>query len=392
MSWKTRFCEGIHGCCLFSPACVKELSRGTACAASNSCPSNEQMHELAGGHRYARKAHPLPESADMKLASLRSGSRDGSLIVVNRDLSKAVVVAHIAPTLQSALEDWAVKAPLLEAVSAQLESNAVADTFPLDVTLLASPLPRSFQFLDGSVYLNHMKKARALRKEAMPAHFDTEALMYQGMSDGFCGPTEPFLLPSDTLEVDYEAEIAVIVDDVPMGTPVAEAARHIKLLMLLNDYTLRSLTRTELPKGFGFLQAKPTSSFSPVAITPQELGDGWDGAKVHLRVESRINGKLMGSPNAGLGMYFTYSQLIAHAARTRKLGAGTIIGAGAISNDDPAAGFGCIAEARVHEQEVHSEPSTPFLRFGDIMRIEAIDQHGHSPFGAIENEIRRPLE
>lgn len=324
----------------------------------------------------------------MKLASLRAGGRDGSLVVVDRQLSRAVAVPDIAPTMQAAVERWAEVAPLLRGVYDRLNRGGQAGAFALKVDDLASPFPRSYQFLDGSVYLHHMEKARKARGAEMPANYKTEPLMYQGLSDGFCGPTEPMLLPTDTHDADYEAEVAIVVDDVPMGTSAAQAGAHIVLLMLLNDYTLRALTRTELPKGFGFMQAKPTSSFSPVAVTPDELLPYWDGARLSLPIESRVNGRLMGQPNAGVDMFFTYPDLIAHAARTRKLGAGTIIGAGSVSNKDEASGFGCIAEARIHEEMTSGRASTPFLRFGDSVSIDMRDPAGHSIFGAINQKIQ----
>ena len=324
----------------------------------------------------------------MKLASLKSGGRDGTLVVVDCTLGRAVAVPDIARTLQQAIEDWEHAAPRLAAMYQALQAGQRADAFALRNDDLASPFPRSYQFLDGSVYLHHMEKARKARGAEMPANYKTEPLMYQGLSDGFCGPTEPMVLPTDKLDADYEAEVAVVVDDVPMGISAAEAGRHIKLVMLLNDYTLRALTRTELPKGFGFMQAKPTSSFSPVAVTPDELGEAWDGNKLSLPILSEVNGRPMGRPNAGVDMFFSYPQLIAHAARTRKLGAGTIIGAGSVSNQDAAAGFGCVAEARIHEEMTEGRAHTPFLRFGDVVRIDMLDAQGQTIFGAIRQAIQ----
>lgn len=324
----------------------------------------------------------------MKLASLKVGGRDGTLVVVDGSLSRAVAVPDIARTLQQAIEDWSRVEPALAAVYQALMAGQRSDAFALSMDELASPFPRSYQFLDGSVYLHHMEKARKARGAEMPANYMTEPLMYQAMSDGFCGPTEPMILPTDELDADYEAEVAVVVDDVPMGTRAVDAGRHIKLLMLLNDYTLRALTRTELPKGFGFMQAKPTSAFSPVAVTPDELGHAWDGNKLSLPILSEVNGRQMGQPNAGIDMFFTYPQLIAHAARTRKLGAGTIIGAGSVSNQDAAAGFGCVAEARIHEEMTEGKARTPFLRFGDVVCIDMLDAQGRTIFGSIRQPIR----
>lgn len=320
----------------------------------------------------------------MKLASLKSGGRDGSLLVVNAALTQAVRVPQIAATLQQAIENWQQAEPALAAVYQQLQRGQAAGAFALDVNELASPLPRAYQFLDGSVYLHHMEKARKARGAAMPPNYKTEPLMYQGGSDAFIGPTETMRLPSEAFDIDYEAEVAVVVDDVPMGTTADQAGHHIKLVMLLNDYTLRALTRSELPKGFGFLQAKPTSAFSPVAVTPAELGAAWDGRRLALPLLSAVNGRRMGQPNAGRDMFFDYPQLIAHAARTRNLGAGTIIGAGTVSNQDDEAGFGCIAEARIHEELAGGTATTPFFRFGDRVRIEMLDADGRSIFGAID--------
>lgn len=324
----------------------------------------------------------------MKLASLRRGGRDGTLVVVDRALRRGVGVPDIAPTMRSAIEDWdRVCGPLTE-VSAALDRGAAAGAFDIDPGELASPLPRAFQFLDGSVYLGHMEKARAARGAAMPANYKTEPIMYQGGSDAFIGPREPMHFPSAADEIDYEPELAVVVDDVPMGTAAHAAAAHIKLVMLLNDWTLRALTRHELPRGFGFLQAKPTSSFGPVAVTLDELGDCWDGERIRLRVLSAVNGRVLGSAAAEADMFFTYPELIAHACRTRSLSAGTIIGAGAVSNETAASGHGCIAEARIAEEREAGAPQTNFLTDGDVVRIEAVNPAGESVLGVIEQPVR----
>ena len=323
----------------------------------------------------------------MRLASLRDGGRDGTLIVVDRAMSTGVRVDGIAPTLEQALENWAAVGPKLQSVYDELNAGRVEGSFPLEVGDLASPLPRSHQFLDGSVYLHHMEKARKARGADMPPNHKTDPVMYQGLSDSFVGPRDPMPIVDTTLNADYEAEIAVVLDDVPAGVSANDAAGHIALVVLLNDYTFRALTKTELPKGFGFLQAKPTSSFGPVAVTPDELGDVWDGEKFHLEVRSHVNDTLMGNPNAGEGMFFTYPQLIAHAARTRPLSAGTIIGAGSISNQDESRGHGCIAEARIAEQIATGTEHTPWLQYGDVVAIEAFDKSGESVFGRIEQVI-----
>lgn len=323
----------------------------------------------------------------MKLASLKEGGRDGTLVVVNRALTQAVRVPQVASTLQQALERWALAAPALAEVAKAIERGNCADSFDLDVQALASPLPRAYQFLDGSVYLHHMEKARRARGAEMPPNYKTEPLMYQGLSDRFDGPRDPMRIPDEALGLDYEPEVAVVLDDVPMGTPASAAGEHVRLVMLMNDYTLRTLTRTELPKGFGFLQAKPTSSFSPVAVTPDELGSAWDGRRLALPLVSSLNGKVMGRANAGHDMFFDYPQLIAHAARTRSLAAGTILGAGAVANQDPATGHACLAEVRADEELAGGRAVTPWLRFGDRVRIEMFDGDGRSIFGAIDQRI-----
>jgi len=322
----------------------------------------------------------------MKLASLKNGTRDGSLVVVDRTLTTCVGVPQIAATMQQAIETWSTSAPKLAAVYDQLSAGRIAEAAPFQPRVAESPLPRAYQFLDGSVYLSHMRKARKARGAEMPPNSETEPLMYQAVSDGFIGPMDDMPLPTDELGVDMEAEVAVIVDDVPMGIAPAHAGSHIKLVMLLNDYTLRSLTKTELPKGFGFMQAKPTSGFSPVAVTLDELPQ-WDGDTLHLPLLSSVNGKRIGAPNAGKDMYFTYPQLIAHAARTRKLGAGTIVGAGTVANKDETAGSSCIAELRANEELEHGKAVTPFLKFGDRVRIEMLDETGRSIFGAIDQGL-----
>lgn len=322
----------------------------------------------------------------MKLASLKNGQRDGSLVVVDRKLATCISVPQIAVTLQQAIENWSTAAPKLKAVYDQLNAGTAAGAGPFSPQRAESPLPRAYQFLDGSVYLSHMRKARKARGAEMPANFETEPLMYQAVSDGFIGPLDDMPLPTDELGVDMEAEVAVIVDDVPMGVSADQAGKHIKLIMLLNDYTLRALTKTELPKGFGFMQAKPTSGFSPVAVTLDELPQ-WDGEKLNLPLISAVNGKRIGAPHAGKDMYFNYPQLIAHAARTRKLGAGTILGAGTVANKDEAAGSSCIAELRANEEIEHGNASTPFLKFGDRVRIEMLDEAGQTIFGAIDQKV-----
>jgi fumarylacetoacetate (FAA) hydrolase len=322
----------------------------------------------------------------MKLGSLKNGERDGVLVVVDRKLATCVRVPQIAKTLQQAIETWSTTAPKLKAVYDLLNAGKADGAEPFSPQRAESPLPRAYQFLDGSVYLSHMRKARKARGAEMPPNFETEPLMYQAVSDGFIGPVDDMPLPTDELGVDMEAEVAVILDDVPMGVTADQAGKHVKLIMLLNDYTLRTLTKSELPKGFGFMQAKPTSGFSPVAVTLDELPQ-WDGQKLNLQLISSVNGKRIGAPHAGKDMYFDYPRLIAHAARTRKLGAGTILGAGTVANKDETAGSSCIAEVRANEEIEHGKASTPFLRFGDRVRIEMLDEAGQTIFGAIDQRV-----
>lgn len=323
----------------------------------------------------------------MKLASMRSGGRDGALVVVDTSLTRAVGVAGIAPTLQYALDHWAAVEPHLAAVSRALNAGQCGDAFAFVAHDAAAPLPRAYQFLDGSVYLHHMEKARRARGADMPPNWQTEPLMYQGLSDTLLGAYDDVLFVSEEMEIDYEAEIAIITDEVPLGVGAAAAATHIKLIMLMNDWTARALTRSELPKGFGFVQSKPACSFSPVAVTPDEFGAAWDGARLSLPLMSYVNDERIGCPNAGADMFFSYPELIAHAARTRRLSAGTIIGAGAVSNRDPATGHGCIAEARVDEQAEHGAPRTAWLRFGDRVRIDLQDAAGVSICGALDQRV-----
>ena len=323
----------------------------------------------------------------MKLASLKHG-RDGELVVVARDLSQAVRVPGIATTLQAALDDWTRSEPRLQEVSQQLNAGGLSGAFALEAQALASPLPRAYQWADGSAYVNHVELVRKARGAAMPENFWTEPLMYQGGSDNFSAPCEDILAANEAWGIDFEAEVAVVTDDVPMGIVPEAAARHIKLLMLVNDVSLRNLIPGELAKGFGFFQSKPASAFAAAAVTPDELGDAWDGAKVHLPLRVWLNGQVFGQPHAGVDMTFDFPQLIAHAAKTRCLGAGTIIGSGTVSNTDRSQGACCLAERRMLEVLTHGEARTPFLRFGDRVRIEMLDAAGQSIFGAIDQRVR----
>ncbi len=322
----------------------------------------------------------------MKLASLNTG-RDGQLIVVSRDLIRAVKVPSIAATLQAALDNWATARPKLEAVYQRLNDGLEGEAFAFDQSACASPLPRAYHWADGSAYVNHVELVRKARGAEMPESFWHDPLMYQGGADTFIAPHSPILMADEAWGIDLEAEIAVVTDDVPMGVSAAEASGHIQLLMLVNDVSLRNLIPGELAKGFGFYQSKPSSSFSPVAITPDELGESWRDGKVHRPLTSHINGALFGQPDAGTDMTFNFPTLLAHAAKTRALGAGSIVGSGTVSNYDRSAGSSCLAEKRMLEIVEHGEAKTPFLRFGDRVRIEMFDAAGQSIFGAIDQVV-----
>ncbi len=329
----------------------------------------------------------------LKLASLKDGGRDGSLVVVSKDLSRAVRVPDIAPTLQAALEDWLELAPELKSVYRLLNQGEGRDILPFDELLAsgacAAPLPRAYQWADGSAYLNHVELVRKARGAEMPASFWEDPLMYQGGSDRFIGPVDPIEAVSEEHGIDFESEVAVITDDVPMGvTPVA-AASHIKLVLLVNDVSLRGLIPNELAKGFGFFHGKPATAFSPVAVTPETLGGAWRDGKLHRPLLSVLNGQSFGHPDAGVDMAFSFPQLVAHAAKTRHLGAGTIIGSGTISNADRAVGSSCLAEKRMIETIEAGKPETPFMAFGDRIRIEMRDDAGDSIFGAIDQQVVR---
>ncbi|RCK25973.1 2-keto-4-pentenoate hydratase [Thalassospira profundimaris] len=336
----------------------------------------------------------------MKLASLKNGTRDGQLVLVTRDLESYVDASAIAPTLQAALDNWAVIAPRLRELSDEIEAGStIARRVTLDMADLHSPLPRAYQWADGSAYVNHVELVRKARGAEMPQSFWTDPLMYQGGSDSFLGPRDDILMADTAWGIDMEGEIAVITDDVPMGASLDQARTAIRLIMLVNDVSLRGLIPGELAKGFGFFQSKPSSAFSPVAVTPDELGDAWDGAKLHLPLHVDLNGKPFGRANAGIDMTFDFAQLIAHAARTRPLAAGTVIGSGTVSNkldggpgkpvDQGGAGYSCIAEIRMIETIETGAAITPFLQFGDRVKIEMLDDHGRSIFGAIDQTVRQ---
>jgi fumarylacetoacetate (FAA) hydrolase len=325
----------------------------------------------------------------LKLASLKSGGRDGTLVVVSRDLTRAVAVRDIAPTLQSVLDDWHQTAPLLAEVAEHLEQGLVARDFEFDPSDAAAPLPRAYHWVDGSAYVNHVELVRKARGAEMPESFWHDPLVYQGGSDDLLGPRDDILVASEDFGIDMEAETAIITDDVPMGIRADSAGGHVRLLMIVNDVSLRNLIPGELAKGFGFYQSKPSTAFSPVAVTPDELGDAFSDGTFRLPLRTSVNGKLFGEPDCGVDMTFNFNQLIEHVARTRRLGAGTIIGSGTISNYDRSKGSSCIAEQRMLETIENGTASTPFLRFGDVVRIEMLDREGRSIFGAIEQEVTR---
>jgi fumarylacetoacetate (FAA) hydrolase len=323
----------------------------------------------------------------VKLASLKEGGRDGTLIVVSKDLKFAVKVDGIIPTLQQALENWKAVHNELDQVSGLLDAGQARDAFALDQKKLAAPLPRAYQWLDGSAYVNHVELVRKSRGVEMPESFWTDPLMYQGGSDTLLGAKDDIPIPDEKDGIDFEAEVAVITDDVPMGVSEKEAAAHIKLVMLVNDVSLRYLAMPEIAKGFGFLQAKPATAFSPVAVTPDSLGEAWKDGRVHLPLITHYNGTLFGKPNCGVDMVFNFPKLIAHASRTRFLSAGTIIGSGTVSNKDKSVGSSCIVEKRMLEKLEKGESTTPFMKYGDTVRIEMLADDGQSIFGAIEQKV-----
>lgn len=325
----------------------------------------------------------------MKLGSLKEGGRDGVLIVANQDMTRAVRATGVAPTLQKALDDWAVVSPQLSKLAEQLAGGKAAGSFELDTALLAAPLPRAYQWADGSAYVVHVELVRKARGVEMPPSFWTDPLMYQGGSDAFIGANDDIEMADEAWGIDFEGEIGVIVDDVPMGVSSDAARKHIKLVTILNDVSLRNVIVGELTKGFGFFHGKPATAFAPVAVTPDELGKAWNGARLDLPLISILNGKEFGRPNAATDLTFDFGQLIAHAAKTRHLRAGTVIGSGTVANRDAAVGCSCIAERRVRETIESGKPATPFMSFGDRIRIEMLDGGGKSIFGAIDQRVVR---
>ena len=333
----------------------------------------------------------------MKLATLKNNTRDGLLVVVNKQLTKCVAVPEIAEHLQQALDHWDRVEPQLNEVYIALNEGELVNEMDFDQELCESPLPRAFQWADGSAYVNHVELVRKARGAEMPPSFWTDPLMYQGGSDEFIGPRDDIPVASEEWGIDFEGEVAVITDDVPMGASAEQAASAIKLLMLVNDVSLRGLIPNELAKGFGFFQSKPSSVFSPVAVTPDELGDAWDGGKVNLPLLSHYNNEPFGCPNAGVDMTFEFPELVAHAAKTRPLSAGAIIGSGTVSNkqgtdfgtaiSEGGVGYSCIAEVRMIETIRDGKPSTRFMKFGDRIKMEMLDANGQSIFGSIDQQV-----
>jgi fumarylacetoacetate (FAA) hydrolase len=323
----------------------------------------------------------------MKLATLKDGTRDGQLVVVSRDLRTAAIADAIVPTLQRALDDWTFYAPQLLDLSDSLSQGRARHSFAFDPKACMAPLPRAFQWADGSAYVNHVELVRRARKAEMPPEFWTDPLMYQGGGDDLLGPEDDIVCASEAYGIDFEAEVAVITTDVPMAVKPADALRHVRLLMLVNDVSLRNLIPAELGKGFGFFQSKPATAFSPVAVTPDELGDAWHEGRVHRPMIVHWNGKKVGQPDCGTDMVFNFGELIAHAAKTRNVRAGSIVGSGTVSNKDTKRGYCCIAEKRCLETIEHGAPTTEFMKFGDSVKIEIFDEAGKSIFGAIDQSV-----
>ena len=327
----------------------------------------------------------------MKLATYKDGSRDGQLVVVSRDLSQAHYTSGIATRLQQVLDDWNFLSPQLQDLYTTLNHGKARHAFAFDPAMCMAPLPRAYQWADGSAYINHVELVRKARGAEVPESFYGDPLMYQGGSDDFLGPCDPAVFTSTDWGIDFEAEIAVITGDVAMGSQPAEALEGVRLLMLANDWSLRNLIPAELAKGFGFFQSKPATAFSPVAVTPDELGDAWLKGKLHLTLQSTWNGRKVGMCEAGPEMTFHFGQLIAHIAKTRNVRAGSIVGSGTVSNKDWAKGYSCIAEKRAIETIEHGAPQTEFMQYGDTIRIEMKGKDGMSIFGAIDQTVSEPL-
>ena len=322
----------------------------------------------------------------MKLATLRDGSRDGRLLVVRRDGDAGAPSPDAWPTLQRALDDWEAAEPALRDLADQLE-RGVIDGMPIDPHRLGAPLPRAYEWVDGSAFLNHVILVRKARKAEPPKTLETDPLIYQGGSGDMLGPRDPIELRDPAWGLDFESEVCVVLGDVPMGTSADDASKYVRLLLLANDCTLRNLIPDELAKGFGFFQSKPATAFSPFAVTPDELGEHWRGGRAHIRVRSTYNGNMVGDCDAGPEMHFSFCDLIAHVAKTRRFTAGTILGSGTVSNADRARGISCLAERRMIETIEQGKPATPFMSVGDRIEITAMTPDGAQPFGAIEQLV-----
>ncbi len=322
----------------------------------------------------------------MKLATLNDGTRDGSLVIVRRDGEVFASATDIAPNLQAALDDWSNAKPKLEARAAELESGAIAGE-PVDTSKLHSPLPRAYEWIDGSAYINHIVLVRKARNAEPPATLETDPLIYQGGSGHLLAPTEDIPMVNEEWGLDFEAEVAVILDDTPRGTSEDELLDHVALIVLVNDITLRNLIPGELAKSFGFFQSKPASAFSPFAVTPDELGDAWKDGRIHLPLYSYYNGEKFGDPEAGPAMHFSFKDLIKHLTKTRSYTAGTILGSGTVSNEDRSRGSSCLAEKRMLEKIDTGEFHTPFMKAGDTIKIEMLDKNGANIFGTIDQKV-----
>jgi fumarylacetoacetate (FAA) hydrolase len=326
----------------------------------------------------------------MKLATLKDGSRDGQLVVVSRDLAQAHFASGIASRLQQVLDDWNFLSPQLDELATTLNHGKARHAFAFDPRQCMAPLPRACQWADGSAFVNHIELVRRARNAEVPASVYTDPLMYQGGSDDFLGPCDDAVFVDAAWGIDFESEVAVVTGDVAMGTAAGSAIDSIRLVMLANDWTLRHLVPDELAKGFGFLQSKPATAFSPVAVTPDELGDAWRGGRLHGALESVWNGRRVGLCNAGPEMHFHFGELIAHLAKTRRLRAGSVVGSGTVSNRDRASGYSCIAEQRAIETVEGGAPQTAFMQFGDTIHIEMKGSDGQSLFGAIAQTVAAP--
>lgn len=324
----------------------------------------------------------------MKLASIDNNTRDGQLVVVNKELTKAVRVPEIAETMQSALDNWNETQNKLQTVYEDLNSDKLSNVLDFSSLKVMAPIPRAYHWADGSAYVTHVELVRKARNAELPESFWTDPLMYMGASDAFIGANDDIEIEKEDWGIDFESEVAVITDDVPAGLNPEEALKHIKLITIINDVSLRNLIPNELSKQFGFYQSKPWTSFAPVVVTPDELEDSWKDGKVHLPLNSTLNGKLIGSPNAGIDMTFHFGQLIAHAAKTRSLMAGTVIGSGTVANQGSLNGASCLAEVRCLEVIKDGKPSTPFMSFGDRIEIEMKDKKGQSIFGKINQVVK----